>query len=206
MDKLLNFVRARLSKISVFDYSLEYLVENPRVLVKCIRDEVLFAYQRMTKGYDAPATYNVDSHLSEHIPALLRELKAWGNVNPVWMPASPKEHESGEGYEDDYARWHAILDEMIAGFEAAKALEGIGPIWEEFWAEWKKRYPEEDEYLFEEEEDEDGYVRSEENPYYKALMEEMDLWERDKQWRQEQMKLFHRGMILFHIYYFNLWD
>lgn len=206
MGETLDFVRVKLSKYSMFGYSMEYLASHPKVLVGCIRDEVIHALQRMAKGYDKTATYNVDSHLSEHIPALLRELKAWSNGCPVDLPLPPKKFTVVEGEDEDLARWHAILDEIIAGFEAVGALNGVGPIWEEFFSEWQRRYPKDDWIYFDGEENEEGVIETRENPNYTALMKEMNLWERDKQWRKEQMKLFHRGMILFHFYFLNLWD
>jgi hypothetical protein len=204
--KVVEKISSWLLSSAPFGYSWRYCLLHPWILAKGIKDEVVYAYQRAVRGYDKTATYNVDSHLSELIPALIRELKAWGNGNPVYLPMSPKQHASGEGYEDDYARWHAILEEIIAGFEAAKALDGIGPAWEEYFTEWHKRYPHESMDEFDDEADEDGCVKSYSNPKSEALMKELNLWERDKQWRQEQMRLFHRGFILLHQYYFNLWD
>lgn len=189
---------------SYHGYSWYHMLTTPKDLWSEIRDRMLYAHQRMRRGYDKPATYNISRHLSVHIPKLLKDLKAWGNGYPCGMIG----HGAVATSEDDpgLIEWHKILDEMVSGFEAAnKLISRESPIYEEFHEEWEKRYPNTPTFYFANP-DADGNVEMKWPPEYYSLREELKVSEREKEWRNEQLKLFHRGMILFHQYYFDLWD
>lgn len=192
--------------ISHHGYSWYHMLTTPTDLWSETRDQIVYAYQRVTKGYDKPSTYNTSSHLSQQIPEILKELKAWGNGYPCGIIG----HGSVAIDADDpgLVKWHGILDEMIAGFEAAQKIIGHdSPVYREFEEEWSKRYPGVPSFYFEESDDpDDDSVEMKCPPEYDALREELRVREREKEWMNEQLKLFHRGMLLFHEYYFDLWD
>ena len=192
-----------------FGYSWKNLLLQPHVLLRNVRDEVTYAYQRMVHGYDKPATYNVNSHLAQQIPDLLRELKSWGNGYPPipgWHSHALVLDEEEKKESEGLKKWHAVLDEIIAGFEAYLAMDDC-PAWDEFFDEWAKRYPGVDGHYFDEDtRTEDGSVQMKTHPAYDALREELKVMERDKQWKKDKMKVFHNGMIQFHRHFMDLWD
>ena len=189
-----------------------YILSHPWEIPKYWWRNLKWAYQRVTKGYDSPATFDTSSYLSEHIPAILKELRDWGNSVPCFDGSCfPESHGlSGDGHDDALKKWHDILGEIIAGFEAAHDLiDGMSPADDEFFDEWDRRYPGKDGHYFDEEEDmgyEEKVVPWNTAPEYDALREELKVRERSEVWRKERMRVFHRGMQLFHQYYFDFWD
>jgi hypothetical protein len=189
-----------------------YILSHPWEIPKYWWQAIRYAYQRVAKGYDSPCTFDTSSHLSEHIPALLKELKAWGNSVPCFdRNCFPESHGlSGSEHDEDLVKWRAILDEIIAGFEAAHDLmDGLSPADNEFYDEWDRRYPGKESSYWKEDSDMDPEIHGQEwctVPEYDALHEELKVTERREEWRKERLKVFHRGMILFHMYFMDLWD
>lgn len=104
-------------------------------------------------------------------------------------------------------KWNNILEEIITGFEAAQRLtNGVNPVMKALRDEWKRRYPGQDWCYLDTENQTDYGVPWEVRPEYEALEAELDIKRRAKQWEDEQMRLFHRGFILMHQYYFDLQD
>jgi hypothetical protein len=190
----------------VFGWAWWYALSHPWEIGEGLIDKLRYAYQRVVKGYDKPATYGTCHHLAEQIPEILKELKAWGNSCPCGDHILGS-HAVVEGEHDALKQWHATLDEIIAGFEAAQALlNESSPVWDELRDEWKKRFPDKEPHYFDYENATETGIPWETLPEYDALIKEINLWERDKQWRNEQLVIFHRGMIQFHRYFMDLWD
>jgi hypothetical protein len=200
-----------LVKGGVFGWAWWYALSHPWKIGGEVWDRIVYAYQRVMKGYDKPATYGSCHHFAEQIPAIIKELKAWGNSCPCGDSfLGSHAVMDGEIVTEEHAgfkKWHEILDEIIAGFEAAQRLLGHeSPVWSELHNEWEKRFPEVEPHYFDYENATETGIPWETLPEYDALIKEINLWERDKQWRNDQLKVFHRGMLLFHQHFFELWD
>jgi hypothetical protein len=167
---------------------------------------IKYACQRVTKGYDDFATYLISGHLATLIPAMLKELRDRGYGYPCGIMG----HQAVAVEDDDpeLAVWRATLDEIIVGFEAAEHLiNRDDPAREELYKEWEKRFPGRPPHYFDETtRTEDGSIQMKTHPEYYDLEKELDVKQRDDRWRKEQLKLFHRGMYLFHKYFFDFWD
>ena len=194
-----------------------YLRYHPIQLFRDIGREIKYACQRAVYGYDTLATYGVDSHLAEQIPKLMRELIQWGKSYPVSdqleshaLSMESKPDEDLDHSDKSLKHWHEILEEIAVGFETAQAImneEGFDG-WDELHNEWDRRFPGVDPHYDElviDEEVGECYEMKTREEYY-ALVKELDFWNRREIWRKEQLKKFHRGMILFHANFFNLWD
>lgn len=80
--------------------SMRYYLTHPwewfKDLKYCLRD----AYQRITRGYADTDWFNMDSHLLELLPAMLKELATHSHSYPGTAPF------------DTYEKWTAWLNEM----------------------------------------------------------------------------------------------
>ena len=94
-----------------------------------IRTTIKWAYQRLTRGWDDRATWSIDYWLDDKMPDMLRQLKANKHGTPNEMfPTGPEfMDEDGNPNEAGWAiatpRWEAIMDKMIAGFEASRRVK-----------------------------------------------------------------------------------
>jgi hypothetical protein len=200
-----------------YGYAPWYIITHPWKLCEYGWRDVKYAYQRVVYGYDKAATFDTHSYLATLIPAVLRDLKKWGNSCPTYWPEShaiippeeQAEHYANEKKEKNASlqQWHATLDEMIEGFEAAKRLiSEISPPQEEFYAEWEKLHGDEDWWYLDYENATEHGVEWKTYPEYDEMMKAMRVREREEEWRKEELKKFHRGMLLFHRWFFDLWD
>lgn len=108
-------------------YSPWWLLCHPWEAVPEIGRRICWAWQRVFRGWDDRVTWGIDSYLNEHMPEWLRVLKE--NDQGVPFDCFPEGSWDEENYcfadgSDVIAKqnWHAALDGMIAGFEAAKRL------------------------------------------------------------------------------------
>jgi hypothetical protein len=190
-----------------FPFTFEEYLDRPKQLVKDLYDNCKWALQRAWRGYDSRATYDTHSHLAEHIPEVIKKLKAWGNSNPCFMPEDleDQEHDYSTEQTKSFNKWHQILDQIIEGFEAGqKLIDGVSPYWDEVEDEWERRYPGKDKFVVTQMTEEDehwDYV-----PEYANLFKELKYDESVKAWKQDNQQKFDRGMQLFHKYFFDLWD
>jgi hypothetical protein len=99
--------------------------------------EVKFAYQRVVRGWDDRAVWSIDYWLDDKMPAMLRKLKEDKHGVPMQMfdglPMNDEGYHSEPEMDIASARWDAVLDKMIAGFEASRRVkdgtyeEELGP-------------------------------------------------------------------------------
>ena len=68
-----------------------------------------FFVQRRIRGWDDSETWNLDFHISAYIAPRLKRYKEIS----VTVPSGIR----GNTFEEQRKNWHAILDEMIEGFE-----------------------------------------------------------------------------------------
>src|SRR5271170_4037643 len=91
----------------------------------------VYAYQRVTRGWDDRAVWSIDWWLDEKMPAMLRKLKEDKHGIPGSMfeglPTVPGEewNHTDEAYAMAEARWNEILDKMIGAFEASRRIQGL---------------------------------------------------------------------------------
>lgn len=186
-------------------------LRNPLDFWRDFKRTFKFAYQRLTRGWDDSWSWDMHGQLSKIIPEILKKLKEYESGFPV-----------GLSEKDSLAVWHKILDEIAEGFYAAQRISGSEqPAWQELWDEWDRRYPGEDWHYFERLKcsecplycnDKCDY--SEQSPCsswnirseYEDLEKELGFKNKLEEQLKEDMKKFHRGMILFHQHFFNLWD
>jgi hypothetical protein len=175
-----------------------YLHNEPLTFFKDLWRNIKYAWQRVFRGWDDTVTWSVDYWLNNIMPDILRKLKA----DKHGIPGEMFPDQMNITKEDDIAaeiKWNAIMDDMIAGFEAARELSEISPAWDELMDEFDKRYSEEDKL---------AWMTNNETyrEKWNALEEELDFRAKDQKWTNDLEAKFHKGMLLFHRYYFNLWD
>ena len=77
------------------------------------------------RGWDDRASWSVDYWLDDKMPAILRQLKRDKHGTPMSMFPTDAEYIAEDGNATDaaheiaIARWDAVMDKMIAGFEAS---------------------------------------------------------------------------------------
>lgn len=152
-----------------------------------------YAYQRLTRGWDDRAVWSIDYWLDDKMPAMLRQLKRdkHGIPSDMFLPEDLitegdwAGNPSDEGMVRAEARWDAIMDKMIAGFEAsARAKSGV---YEEELGEYPLRRP-------------DGVDKE----TWKKVKH--DRYLASEVLRERDTKLFEEGMALFAKHYWSLWD
>jgi hypothetical protein len=150
-----------------------------------------YAYQRLTRGWDDRAVWSIDWWLDDKMPAMLRKLKEDKHGIPGDMfeglPTKPDEpwNHTDEAYALAEARWDAILDKMIAAFEASRRMQNL-------------TY-----------EDELG-----DYPLYRPAGVAKEDWKKvqhdrflaSELLRERDMKIHKEGMALFVEHYSSLWD
>ena len=81
-------------------------------------NKVKWAYQRLTRGWDDRAVWDMDYYLAELIPQLVKELKEKGQGFPSEMIPGDASGEITEEMEKaGREKWGGILDSIIEGFE-----------------------------------------------------------------------------------------
>lgn len=151
--------------------------------------EVKFAYQRVVRGWDDRAVWSVDYWLDDKMPAILRKLKEDKHGVPSDMfDGLPM---NDEGYHDKpefaiaEARWDAIVDKMIAGFEASKRVKDR--LYEEELGPYPLHRPK-------------GMPKDE----WKAVRDEH--YRKGEELAKRDEAIFKEGMALFAEHYWSLWD
>jgi hypothetical protein len=179
-------------------YGKEYYLERPGLFIHDLCLNIKYAYQRVVRGWDDTAVWSVDSWLCRVLPEMLRKLKEDKKGLPIEAFSEPHKHpHSDKDTKEAEARWNKILDDIIEGFEAGNnIIEQKYPCWDEYWeAEeaWRalRNVPDEDYWT---------------GPEKSGLWDKMNMKKKIKEASQEEYHKFHKGMILFHKWFFNLWD
>lgn len=158
---------------------------NPRdIYYGCV-----YAYQRVTRGWDDRAVWSIDYWLDEKMPAMLRKLKVDKHGTPMSMFEKEDLDEDGcnptdEGHVRAEARWNEVLDKMIAAFEASERMK-------------HGTYPELGPY-----------------PLYRPAGVSREAWKKigDDHFAASQLlqkrdeQIYEEGMALFVKHYHSLWD
>ncbi len=147
--------------------------------------------QRVRRGWSDRDTWSLDWYLSGWLPAALRHLKETKHGIPLSVfPIDPQYIKPcGNPTEDAekiaIARWDAIMDKMIAGFEASARIQD--GLYEAELGEYPCHRPID--------------VRGD---FWKKIHE--DRMAAIRKLEERDQKLFEEGMALFTIHYFSLWD
>lgn len=158
---------------------------NPRDVLR----KAKFAYQRLTRGWDDRAVWSVDYWLDSMMPDILRKLKEDKHGVPCGMfeglPANEHGWHDKPEFEIAEKRWDAIMDKMIAGFEAHRRA---------------------DEGLYEEELGPYPLYRPKGMPKGEWKRLEDERFRKSRELEERDRKIFEEGMALFAKHYGSLWD
>lgn len=140
-----------------------------------------WAWQRVYRGWDDRVIWNLDWYLAKMLPIWLRQLKAQKHGVPMGL---------------DSAGWDAVLDDVIAGFEAAHRICGHDfPAWDELHEEERRRFGR----MLVPWDDEDA-----EN--VRRLRTELGFWDKLSEQEADATVAFEKGMASFVKHFFSLWD
>jgi hypothetical protein len=150
----------------------------------------VYAYQRVVRGWDDRAVWSIDWWLDDKMPDMLRQLKRDKHGIPGSMfeglPTIPDEewNYTDEAYVIAEQRWDAIMDKMIAAFEASRRIQN-------------HTYPELGDYPLYRPEgvSKEDWKKAKDDHFAASKL----LAERDQQ-------IFDEGMALFVKHYWSLWD
>lgn len=116
-------------------YRKSYYVTHPLALVKHLRREIKYFYQRGRRGYSDADVWSLDWYLNSWLPEALEDLKSQLDGHPTNLCDTVDflTHEDCSGEQ----KWRDTLDVMIDGFKAAREIESgwlpkEDPAWERF--------------------------------------------------------------------------
>ena len=124
LDDLFTPPKTLMERVNIF---FRRLNSNIRGICK----SVVYAWQRISRGWDDSVVYDIGYHLEEMMPIWLRELKK----RAVGVPFRyfPPDLLLGEEEDDDFElarqKWHSDIDIVIAGFEANKKRDDTDFEW-----------------------------------------------------------------------------
>ena len=101
----------------------------PRIQYKVseIKSTVVYAWQRVFRGYDDPAWWGIDTYISDLIPKLVKELMKSGRGAPISMFYELTPDENGAFSKEDQllaeSRWQNILRDIEEGFSEYLAFQ-----------------------------------------------------------------------------------
>lgn len=151
-----------------------------------------WAWQRLARGWDDRVIWGLCDYLAEMMPIWLREL----DKGQHGIPAVVFRPDGWADWEKSAEEWEIILQDMIAGFEAAKQISDLDfPIYEELRQLQRERY---------------GRLLLIWNEEDLALIDEIDaeidFRARHQAQEDEAVERFRKGMALFTEHFFSLWD
>jgi hypothetical protein len=158
---------------------------NPAQLCR----EAKWLIQRARRGWADCDIWSLDNYLSGWLPDALRRLKETKHGIPSGMfeaeDCDADGNPSEAGMERGEARWDAIMDKMIAGFEADKRKES--GLYEDELGPYPLYRP-------------DGVSKAD------WKIAQSMRFERSQELAKQDEAVFQRGMALFTAYWSSLWD
>ena len=105
-----------------FGYAPHYFFTHPWVAIKFISQEIIWAWQRVFKGFDDRVIWSIDWYLAEKIPLWIQRLKETKHGVPFSMftddQLSSPNGISNESTDIASIKWNVVLDKIILGFES----------------------------------------------------------------------------------------
>jgi len=170
---------------AVYRFWANHWLCNPRSVYR----EIKWFVQRGRRGWADCDTWSLDNYLSRWLPDALRHLKTTRHGIPCEMfDGLPT---NAEGYHDDAefaiaaARWDAIMNKMVAGFEAWNRIQD--GLYEGELGEYPMRRP-------------DGVSRED----WKKTKD--DRFKASRLLEERDKEIFDEGMKLFSAHFGSLWD
>jgi len=172
---------------AVYRFFKNTKVFHPRTIYYDIK----YFIQRGHRGWADCDTWSLDNYIDGWMPAALRHLKATKHGVPMQIFPEGPEYTKADGnpteaaFDIAHANWDAILDKMIAGFEANNRMSDL--LYEEELGSYPMERPK-------------GVTKEEwkkvKDDHFKAsqLLEERD------------RKIAEEGLQLFIKHYYSLWD
>ena len=104
-------------------YNALYTILHPWKIYEYVSEKIIFAWQRVFRGWDDSVIWSIDQYLSEKVPEWIRELKNSEGGIPMIMFEKEDYEENGydisnEISEKRYKEYLKILDKIINGFES----------------------------------------------------------------------------------------
>lgn len=107
-------------------YAPHYSLTNPFVLLRDIKDQLKWAYQRVVRNWDDRVCWSVDYWLDSIMPDILLRLKNTKQGTPIQfyegLPHDENYNYGDEGDKIAQERWSEELNKMIAGFMCSKKI------------------------------------------------------------------------------------
>lgn len=111
-------------------YRAYYILQKPWKILRYWKNQIKYAHQRVSRGWDDRAIWAVDMYLAKIIPEIMKQLKedTYALPNQVFE-GLPYENENTYSYSEESMkiaseRWDKILDEIAEGFEIYYQNEG----------------------------------------------------------------------------------
>jgi hypothetical protein len=157
---------------------------------------LVWAWQRVYRGWDDSAIWSIDSYLVEMLPEMIDKLRDAKKGYPGSMLTDDLKHLSGSDLDEAcFNKWVNILNQIANGFRAAeKILDGGGPAWDEYFNEYHKLYG-----------DNLSRCSTEDMSKRDEIWERLNMDERLKLEQDQLYEEYNNGMDLFKEYFFNLW-
>lgn len=124
-------------------YRVSYSIIRPHLVIAEWWRQVVWAWQRVFRGWDDRASWSVDYWLDDKMIAILTRLKETKHGTPTDF-FDGFEHDENYGYSDEdhnkaTTLWDAEIDKMISAFKASKELEELDFITREQYSAERKR-------------------------------------------------------------------
>ncbi len=114
---------------SLFSYSPHYVIFHPWILINDIKNEIKWAYQRLTQKWDSRVIWGIDYYLAEFMPIWIEELKKKQvGVSVEFFDDLPWDIEDGHSDETmkiAQDRMFVVLDKISDGFKAYQEMSDV---------------------------------------------------------------------------------
>jgi hypothetical protein len=115
----------------LFGYAPHVLLQEPWVILDSVWDEVRWAYQRVSKGYDDRATWGIGYWLGKYVPKILGEMKGSKVGIPMTFFDDTENTEYSDAEEDTAAkRYDEVIMDLKKAFEEMVEMEEYKFDWE----------------------------------------------------------------------------
>ena len=126
-------------------YTKKYYLTHPWEILFEIKRNLVWAWQRVFRGWDDRVVWSIDFYLFEMMPQWLRQLKEVKHGTPIWcFEAIGAEFDdevthsySDKAHDKASAHFDYVIDKMIEGFEAGyKAANSDLDVYDDF-VQWQ---------------------------------------------------------------------